>query len=90
MIQRDFRDTEGAKSVGFSHGDFGFVVQTLDDAAGELLASLQILPTVCCRCIAEVQARIAPTHSERQLSIFEGSWRLAAPDFLHRPLWAHC
>ena len=27
MIQRDFRDVEGAKAVGFSHGQFGLVVE---------------------------------------------------------------
>ena len=30
MIERKFSDSEGSKAVGFSHGDFGFVVQTLD------------------------------------------------------------
>ena len=34
MIQRDFGDVEGAKAVGFSHGQFGFVVETLDHTAG--------------------------------------------------------
>jgi hypothetical protein len=40
------------------------------------------------RCIAEVQRRISLTHSERQLFIFEGSRRTAAPGFPHRLLWA--
>ena len=30
VIQRDFRDVEGAEAVGFSHGQFGLVVETLD------------------------------------------------------------
>ena len=29
-IERDFEAAEGSERVGFSHGDFGFVVQTLD------------------------------------------------------------
>jgi len=38
MIEREFCGVEGAKAGSFSHGDFGFVVEALDDAAGELLA----------------------------------------------------
>ena len=34
VIQRGFRHMEGAETVGFSHGQFGLVVETLDDAAG--------------------------------------------------------
>jgi len=30
VIQRDSRDVEGAEAVGFSHGQFGLVVETLD------------------------------------------------------------
>jgi hypothetical protein len=37
MIQGDFCNAEGAEAVGFSHGQFGFVVQALGDASGELL-----------------------------------------------------
>jgi len=37
VIQRDFRDVESAEAVGFSHGQFGLVVETLDHTAGELL-----------------------------------------------------
>ena len=33
MVQRGFRDVEGAEAVGFSHGQFGLVVETLDHAA---------------------------------------------------------
>src|SRR6185369_98728 len=33
------RGSRSAEPVGFSHGDFGFVVQTFDDAARELLLS---------------------------------------------------
>jgi hypothetical protein len=40
VIESEFQDAVGAKPVRFSHGDFGFVVQALDDAAGnELLRS---------------------------------------------------
>ncbi len=33
MIQGEFSHSERAKPVGFSHGDFGFVVEPLDNAA---------------------------------------------------------
>ena len=34
MIQCDFRDVEGSEAVGFSHGQFGPVVEALDHTAG--------------------------------------------------------
>ena len=34
---------EGAEPVRFSHSDFGFVVQTLDDAAGKQLLSPEVV-----------------------------------------------
>jgi hypothetical protein len=43
VIKREFETAEGAEPVGFSHGDFGFVVQTLDDAAGKQLLSAEIV-----------------------------------------------
>ena len=43
VIQRDFRDVEGAEAVGFSHGQFGLVVETLDHAAGELLPGAEVV-----------------------------------------------
>ena len=43
MIEGKFEDTEGAEAVGFSHGDFGFVVQALNDAAGKELLSAEIV-----------------------------------------------
>jgi hypothetical protein len=43
MIQRGFRDVEGSESVGFSHGQFGLVVETLDHTAGELLPGAEIV-----------------------------------------------
>ena len=43
MIEREFKAAEGSESVGFSHGDFGFVVQTLNDAAGKELLSSEIV-----------------------------------------------
>lgn len=52
MIQGDFCDAEGAKSVGFSHGDFGFVVR-LDDATGELFSGAKVveISSLCARSI---------------------------------------
>jgi TolB-like protein len=43
MIQRGFRDVEGSEAVGFSHGQFGLVIETLDDAAGELLPGAEVV-----------------------------------------------
>src|SRR6202030_3053255 len=43
MIQRNFRDVEGSEAVGFSHGQFGLVVETLDHAAGELLPGAEVV-----------------------------------------------
>ena len=43
MIKSQFRDFEGAKARGFSHSDFGLVVQPLDDNAGERLAGAEIV-----------------------------------------------
>jgi hypothetical protein len=37
VIQSEFDSGESAESIGFSHCQFGLVVQALDDAAGELL-----------------------------------------------------
>ena len=39
VIECEFESTEGAKAVGFSHSDFGFVVQTLDNARKQLSIS---------------------------------------------------
>jgi hypothetical protein len=35
VIEREFEDAKGAEAIGFSHGDFGLVVQSLDNAAGK-------------------------------------------------------
>src|SRR5271169_4016998 len=43
MIQGDFCHMEGAEAVGFSHGQFGLVVETLNDAAGELLFGSEVV-----------------------------------------------
>ena len=43
VIEREFGDAKSSEAIGFSHGDFGFVVQTLDHAAGELLFSLEVI-----------------------------------------------
>src|SRR5665213_684019 len=43
MIERESYTSEGSKAIGFSHGDFGFVVQSFDDAAGELIACAEII-----------------------------------------------
>ena len=43
VIQREFGDPERPIAVRFSQCDFGFVVQPLDDAAGELLLGPEVV-----------------------------------------------
>src|SRR6266853_3019654 len=43
MIEREFQDAKGTKTIGSSHGYFGFVVQSLDHTAGNLLSGLEIV-----------------------------------------------
>jgi hypothetical protein len=43
VIEREFGNAKGSEAVGFSHGDFGFVVQALHHAAGELLFGLEVI-----------------------------------------------
>jgi hypothetical protein len=43
VIEGEFQDAEGAKTIGSSHGDFGFVVQTLNHATGKPFSSLEIV-----------------------------------------------
>jgi hypothetical protein len=41
--ERKSKAAEGADTVGFSHGDFRLVVQTLDNSAGKQLLSAEIV-----------------------------------------------
>ena len=43
MIESEFQCSEGSEAIGFSHSDFGFVVQSLDDAAGDELLRPEIV-----------------------------------------------
>src|SRR5262245_45719480 len=43
MIKGQFEDPIGAKAIRFSHGDFGLVVQALNNAAGNQLLSPEIV-----------------------------------------------
>ena len=43
MIESEFEDAEGAKAIGFSHGDFGLVVQAFHNAAGNQLLSPEVI-----------------------------------------------
>ena len=43
MIQRGFRDVEGTEAVGFSHGQFGLVVEALDHTARLLLSGAEVV-----------------------------------------------
>jgi hypothetical protein len=42
-IASQVRGSEGAETVGFSHGDFSLVVQTLDNSAGKPLLRAEIV-----------------------------------------------
>jgi hypothetical protein len=39
VIPHQFKAAECAEAVGFSHGDFGLIVQTFDNAAGDRFLS---------------------------------------------------
>jgi hypothetical protein len=43
VIQGKFEDSIGAKAIGLSQGDFGFVVQALHNAAGNPLLSEEVV-----------------------------------------------
>src|ERR1700730_13117500 len=43
VIQGKFDNGESSESIGFSHCQFGLVVQAFDDAAGELLFGSEIV-----------------------------------------------
>jgi len=43
VVESQFSDSEGSEAVGFSHGDFRFVVQALDYPAGEQLFGLEVV-----------------------------------------------
>jgi hypothetical protein len=43
VIEGEFEDAIGTKTIGFSHGDFGLVVQTLHDSAGNEFLSAEVV-----------------------------------------------
>jgi hypothetical protein len=43
VIEGEFESAEGAEAVGFSHRDFGFVVEALNDAAGKEFLSAEVV-----------------------------------------------
>lgn len=43
MIYREFCHFEGSKPVRFSHSDFGFVIEALENAAGERLFGSELV-----------------------------------------------
>ncbi|HVB49737.1 MAG TPA: hypothetical protein VNF69_15250 [Burkholderiales bacterium] len=43
MTEREFYCPEGSKDAGFSHGEFGFVVEALDDSTWRRTAIGNIL-----------------------------------------------
>jgi hypothetical protein len=43
VIQREFSHSKGPKAVGFSYGDFGLVVEALDNTTGDDLLGLEIV-----------------------------------------------
>ena len=52
---------EGSEAVGFSHSEFGLVVEALNDAAGELLFGMEIVPRTCARAGTPTRACRART-----------------------------
>ena len=71
MIERDFRGSEGSEAVRFSHGDFGFVVQSLDDAAGELFSCTEVVEdqiSVCAHRPSELLHRLASARTSSMAS----------------------
>jgi hypothetical protein len=71
VIEGQFKDTISAKAVGFSHSDFGLVVQTLHDAAGKQFLSPEIV---------EDQLPVLAQRAGDLLHGFDaGTHRLAAP-----------
>lgn len=43
VIEREFEDAERSEAAGFSHGDFGLVIQALDDTAGKQFLSAEVI-----------------------------------------------
>jgi hypothetical protein len=65
VIERKSETTEGAEDVGFSHGDLGFIIQTLDNSTGKQLLSAEIVVRISSRC----------WRSDRAIFFFIGSMR---------------
>jgi len=86
MIKRQFCDPERSKTVGFSHGHFDLVVQTLDNAAGELLLGVEIVQdqlAVVAQCLGHRLQRLqAGVHHQSSPFVEEfprPSWRVVLP-----------
>src|SRR5713226_6178066 len=76
MIEREFQDAKGTKTIGSSHGYFGFVVQSLDHTARNLLSGLEIV---------EQQLAVSTQRSGDLLHRRDaGSHRLLAPEIQER------
>ena len=73
MVEGEFEDAIGAKTVRSSHGDFGLVVQALHDAAGKQLLSAEI--------VQDEFAMIAERAGDLLHWFDAGSHGLAAPLF---------
>jgi hypothetical protein len=43
VIEGEFEAAVGPKAVGFSHSDFGLIVQALYNAAGKVLLSTEVV-----------------------------------------------
>ena len=43
VIEGEFEDAVGAKAIGFSHGEFGFVIQSFNDPAGKQFLSAEVV-----------------------------------------------
>jgi hypothetical protein len=43
VIEGKFKDSERAKAIGFSHGDFSFVIEAFHDATGNQFLSPEVV-----------------------------------------------
>ena len=69
MIQCEFEDSKGPKPVGFSHGDFGFVVQALNDTAGELLLGFEVADEWVTQLLRQGDAKVFKKYSQMKLQM---------------------
>ena len=86
MVEGEFEDAIGAKTVRSSHGDFGLVVQALHDATGKQLVTVQVLvslfldksPRIVYRMVDECES-VSPENAEASLGESSSALEPAQP-----------